>query len=132
MRVPIDQIAIERRVRKDMGDLTLLMASMRKHGQLNPVILTRDNELVAGHRRLESAKRLGWAAVEAVRLEQLSDIEKIELELDENLHRKGLLQEEIQDGLDRIERLKHPTALDRIGRFFRRLWARWFKRGSRR
>lgn len=131
MRIPIDDIVIKKRVRKDMGDLTLLVASMRQHGQLNPIIVTRDNELIAGHRRLESAGRLGWSSVEVVRLENLGDIEKIEMELDENIHRKDLLQDEIQDGLDRIEKLKHPTIFDRIGRFFQRLWARLFRRGKR-
>jgi len=129
MRIPIDDIVIKERVRQDMGALELLMASMRKHGQLNPVILTRDNKLVAGHRRLESARKLGWPTVEVVRLEDLSELETIEMELDENIHRKELLPEEIQDGLDRIEKLKNPTLFARVGKFFQRLWARLFRRG---
>ena len=132
MRILIDDIVVKKRVRKEMGDLAPLMASMRKHGQMNPVVLTGENELIAGHRRLQAARELGWSAVDAVRIEKLGAIEKIEMELDENIHRKELLQEEIQEGLDRLERLRNPTLLDRIGRFFQRLWMRLFRRGRRR
>ena len=128
MQIAIDDIVVKKRVRHDMGDLTLLMASLRKHGQLNPIIVTEENELVAGHRRLQSAKELGWTTVEVVHLRNLDDIEKIQLELDENIQRKELLPDEIQEGRDRIERLRNPTRLRRILMFFQRLWKRLFRR----
>ena len=128
MQIAIDEIVVKKRVRHDMGDLTLLMASLRKHGQLNPIIVTEENELVAGHRRLQSAQELGWTTVEVVHLRNLDDIEKIQLELDENIQRKELLPDEIQEGRDRIERLRNPTRLRRILMFFQRLWKRLFRR----
>lgn len=128
MQIAIDDIVVQKRVRHDMGDLTLLMASLRKHGQLNPIIVTEDNELIAGHRRLQSAKELGWTTVEAVHLRNLDDIEKIQMELDENIQRKELLPDEIQDGRDRIDRLRNPSTWRRILLFFKRLWQRLLRR----
>ena len=60
MKVPLDAIVIRERVREEIGSLDSLMTSLDKHGQLNPVTITRDNELVAGHRRLLAAQELGW------------------------------------------------------------------------
>lgn len=131
MKLSIDDIVVKKRVRHDMGDLTLLMASLRKHGQLNPIIVTGNNELIAGHRRLQSAKELGWSTVEVVRLDNLDNVERIQLELDENIQRKELLPDEIQEGYDRIQRLKHPTPLDRIRKFFKRIWEWLFARRPR-
>lgn len=43
-----------------------LVESIRVHGLLQPVVVTEDNLLVAGHRRLEAAKKLGWEEVPCV------------------------------------------------------------------
>lgn len=131
MQLPVSAIRIEKRVRNDLGELGPLMESMRKHGQLNPVVITADDELIAGHRRLESARRLGWACVEAVRLDQLGPVEKLELEMDENILRKDLTPEEIREGNERLEKLRNPSLFTRIGAFFRRMWKKLFGRRTR-
>ncbi|MFC8797103.1 ParB/RepB/Spo0J family partition protein [Promicromonospora sp. NPDC057138] len=48
------------RHRKDVGDLEPLMASIAKHGLLQPITLTPELVLVCGWRRLEAMRRLGW------------------------------------------------------------------------
>ena len=126
MQVSIEDIIVKDRLRRDLGDLTLLMESMRKHGQLNPVVITEDNRLVAGHRRLESARRLGWTTVKTLRLDGIDEVAQIELELDENIHRTQLMPEEIREGYDRISKLLNPSLGRRVGMFFKRLWARIF------
>jgi ParB family transcriptional regulator, chromosome partitioning protein len=59
-RMPIGTIRVGERVRKDMGDLASLAASMGQHGLLHPVVIKSDRTLVAGHRRLEAARLLEW------------------------------------------------------------------------
>jgi ParB family chromosome partitioning protein len=104
------------------------MKSMQSYGLLNPIILNRQNELIAGHRRLESAKMLGWRTIQAIVLDKESELEKLELELEENLHRRNLSADELSDGYSRLEKLKNPGFFARlweaIKRFFRRLFRR--------
>jgi len=56
--------------REELGDLEDLKASMTARGQLQPIIVRRDHEgnwiLVAGRRRLEAAKQLGWKWIEGI------------------------------------------------------------------
>jgi ParB-like chromosome segregation protein Spo0J len=43
-----------------------LMGSMARHGMPVPIVITEDNEVGDGHRRLACAKKLGWQTVPAV------------------------------------------------------------------
>lgn len=128
MQIRVEDVIVKKRVRRDLGDLRPLMKSMRSFGLLNPIILNRQNELIAGHRRLESAKMLGWRTIQAIILDKESEIEKLELELEENLHRRNLSADELSDGYARLEKLKNPGFFTRlweaVKRFFRRLFHR--------
>ncbi len=131
MKIPVNSIIIRDRVRKDIGDITSLMKSMKDHGQLNPIALTRDNELIAGHRRLLAAQRLSWQYIDAHIVERDSAAEKLELELEENVHRKDFSPEELLDGFRRLEKLRQPPLSGRIGRFLRNLFRKLFRRKQR-
>lgn len=128
MLLRTDHIIVRRRVRRDLGDLSPLMESMRLHGLIHPILVNRNNELIAGERRLESAKRLGWKSVEVSVVNKSDELERLEVELDENLQRKGLNPDEVSDAFNRIDRLRNPRLLQRIWRaiiaFFRRLFGR--------
>jgi ParB family chromosome partitioning protein len=130
MKVLIQDIIINDRVRTDIGDLKPLMESLRDHGQLNPVTLSRENELIAGHRRTLAARELGWKYIEASIVDKSTEADKLQLELEENVHRKDFSPEELLAGYRRLDRLLHPPLATRIGRaiggFFRRLfpWGR--------
>lgn len=82
-----------------------LAASMSKR-QINPItvedagIRESDGEqqyfLIAGERRLIAAKQLNWQEIEAQLVTDLDDLEREEIELDENLQRENLSwQEEV-------------------------------------
>ncbi|WP_454852203.1 hypothetical protein [Promicromonospora soli] len=60
LEVALDAITVGVRHRKDVGDLEPLMASIAKHGLLQPITLTPELVLVCGWRRLEAMRRLGW------------------------------------------------------------------------
>src|SRR3546814_2403934 len=49
--------------------------SIARFGFTNPVLIDRENGIVAGHGRVEAAKLLGLAAVPTIRLEALSEAE---------------------------------------------------------
>jgi DNA modification methylase len=103
--VPIREIKVTRRFRKDLGDIQALAESIKEVGLIHPVVINSRNELVAGYRRLEAAKLLGWERIPAVRM----DIDPIQGVYHENLFRKDLTVRErlaIADALEPVEREK--------------------------
>jgi DNA modification methylase len=106
-RVRLDDIKVsEDRQRKDMGDLEELALSILKNGLLNPIILTRDNQLIAGERRLKAHQLNGAVTIEALYRDELDPLDLEELELEENIRRKQLTWQEEQKAIARIHKLK--------------------------
>ena len=120
MRIKIKSIIVRRRVRRDLAEIDSLVESMRNFGQLSPIVINRDNELIAGERRLTAARRLGWSMIEAVVMDREEDADMLELELEENMQRANLTSDEIYDGYRRLDKLKHPNLFRRIINFFKR------------
>ena len=122
MLVNISEIKVRKRVRKDLGDLDALKESLRRYGLLNPITIDNKNRLIAGERRLEAAKLLGWTNINAVVVNNISAITKLELELEENNQRKDFTDAELLEGYKRLERLRNPSIfrkiLNAIVRFF--------------
>lgn len=52
-----------------------IAASIKAFGFNNPVLVDKDNGIVAGHGRVEAAQQLGLATVPTIRLEHLPDAE---------------------------------------------------------
>ena len=53
-----------------------IAASIRNFGFNNPVLVDAENRIIAGHGRVEAAKRLGLTSVPTIRLDHLSDAER--------------------------------------------------------
>ncbi len=135
VQIGVGDVIIRKRIRKNLGDLTLLMDSLRRHGMLNPIVITRDRELVAGHRRLESARRLGWQRVTASIIDTTQETALLEVEIDENTQRKNLSTDELADAYVRLDRLKNPGIFKRawnaILRLLRKIFGRKKPQGKR-
>ena len=71
------------------------VASVRTHGVIQPLLVTPDAEdatlyhLVAGERRLQAARKVGLSTVPAI-VRVLTEQERLECQLLENLHRQDL------------------------------------------
>lgn len=87
--------------RVDFSDAELdeLADSIRQHGVLQPLLVVRrplmpgepeQFELVAGERRLRAARRAGLATVPCIIHDDLTERERLEIALVENLQRKDL------------------------------------------
>jgi len=73
-------------------DLEDLINSIRKHGIIQPLIVSKSNgkyQLIAGERRLRAAKILGLEKVPAI-TRDVKEHEKLEIALIENIQRKDL------------------------------------------
>ena len=88
----ISEIKISRRYRKDLGDIAALAQNIQEIGLLHPIVVTPAGELIAGRRRLEAVKSLGWdeAPVNVVDLDQI-----VMGEFAENTVRKDFLPSEL-------------------------------------
>ncbi len=128
MQLRVDEIKAKKRIRKDLGDLTQLMESINTHGLMNPIVVNEKKDLIAGERRLESVKRLGWMTVEVHVVHIDNDAAKIQMEIDENLYRRALSTSELAEGFSRIDRLRNPNLFHRIIRRIKSAFLRLFRR----
>ncbi len=123
MLVNIADIKVKHRVRKDLGDIEALKDSLRRYGLLNPITLNSKYELIAGGRRLEAAKSIGWTSINAIILDNMNPAAELELELEENNQRKEFSSEELLAGYRRLEKLKHPNLLRKLWLIIVRLFS---------
>lgn len=112
--VPIEDIQIQSRIRKDLGDIPGLANSIKENGLIEPIVLTHDFsnddhgivfiKLVAGERRLTAMKSLGFQELtHAVHYIWRSELESDDpkkrllfsaIEMEENVRRKDLSWQE--------------------------------------
>ena len=126
MKIDIERIKVDEatRIRQDIGDLASLEASIQQVGQINPVLVDENDNLVAGFRRLSACKKLGWKQIEVRIVEMGGDeLKMLEAEVAENFYRKEFTPEEILSTERRrreIEEARRPKGL------FERFW-NWLK-----
>jgi ParB family chromosome partitioning protein len=105
--VAIDQVRVSpRNPRHAVEGLDELAASLQEYGLLQPVVVRRVNgvyELIAGHRRLAAARRLGWQQIAAVVRDETDDQAYL-LTLTENLQRDDLTPKEEAAALEVLVR----------------------------
>ena len=85
MLVQVKDVIVKKRIRKELQDIQALKESMSRYGLMNPITINSNNELIAGHRRLEAAKELGWNSISAVVIDPKNEILELEMELEENI-----------------------------------------------
>lgn len=92
--VDIARIVKRPQIRKKLGDLTEMAASIKHKGVLQPIILHAEVDgtfrLIAGERRLESAKLAGLTKIPAVIKRNLSELEIRGIQVAENNDREDI------------------------------------------
>lgn len=120
--IPIDKLRADpTNVRRDVGDVTDLAASIRSVGLLNKLVVTRADDgcfdVVAGHRRLEACRLAGLAELECDVRDDLDDAGRVEAQLVENLRRADLAALEEAAGYRRLVELglSQRDIADKVG-----------------
>ena len=127
----VDQVAIgaiqpnprQPRNRFDPQELEELALSIKEHGILQPLLVTKDPDsdqftLVAGERRLIAARTAGLQTVPAIILE-VTEQQRIELALIENLQRSDLGPLEAAEAYRQLAdefQLSHDQISQRVGK----------------
>ena len=107
--IPIDSIIISSRIRKSLGNLQSLADNIREIGLLSPIVVNEEYQLLAGERRLEACKLLGWTEVDVSIISTVDAEAEIAVEISENNMRKDFTREELINAgisLERIEKIK--------------------------
>jgi ParB family chromosome partitioning protein len=114
MQVPIKDIIVKKRIRREMGDIEALSESLKRYGQISPIVISNKNVLIAGGRRLEAAKQLGWRTINAVISDSTTELARLELEIEENIQRRDFNMEEVSEATKKLYHLQNPGILRRI------------------
>lgn len=109
--LPIDSITIEResRQRRTLRGVKELAASIAEVGLINPPVVTRDHILVAGERRAEACRSLGWTSLPVQFAEDLDHRTLQLIELEENVKRIDLTWQEQNDAIARFHTMQAET-----------------------
>lgn len=110
-RWPIDRIQVVDEVRRDLGDLAGLQASIEHIGLLHPIVVTLDGRLIAGLRRLAACLALGHTEIAVTVVDNLDDaLTALQASRDENAQRKALSPEEAVRLAQRLAPLEREAA----------------------
>jgi ParB family chromosome partitioning protein len=103
------------------AEMATLVASIREHGVLQPILVTETfdgYQLIAGERRVRAAQAAGLERIPAI-VRELDDRSRLELALVENLQREDLDPIEAAHGFRRLIDdfgLTHEDIAERVGR----------------
>ena len=110
----IADIRVGDRARHEPGEIASLVRSIEQVGLLHPVVVTRNNELVSGFRRIEAYKQLGRDEIPHTVAENLDDALKLlKAERDENTERKQLTRSEAVALAKKLRPLERTEAEER-------------------
>jgi DNA modification methylase/ParB-like chromosome segregation protein Spo0J len=113
------KIIVTDRYRIKFENIEELAASIAKHGLINPIVVDENYNLIAGERRLRACMLIKLPEVLIRKIADLSEIEKREIELEENLQRKDFTwQEEVvaKQKLHELKQKLHGVAVANDGK----------------
>ncbi|SRR6266404_801877 len=90
--IAVGDIIVNRpeRQRRALTNLDVLADSISRLGLIHPIVVTRNLELVAGERRIEAVRSLGWSHIICQYLDELDPSVARAIELEENIKREKL------------------------------------------
>lgn len=114
-QIALTDVIVVDRHRSDLGDLTQLAESIRENGLLHPIVVTPSNRLVAGQRRLEACRLLGFEEIPVTVATNLTSAASLlRAERDENTCRKEMTPLERKSLTDALLELERPAAEERM------------------
>ncbi len=108
--LPLVSIKIRDRMRKDIGDLSGLMDSIKRHGLIHPIVIDHENFLIGGERRFRAHEALKLETIRCIYRDQAPIDVQSELEFEENFWRKSMSWQEEALGILNIYRKKKSAS----------------------
>ena len=111
--VKITDIKIGNRFRKDLGDIDSLAESIKELGLIEPIVISENNELICGERRIPAAiEKIESSEVPVVIADPKTELRRPDAEATENTVRKNFTIEEISmidESIGREKRMKQES-----------------------
>lgn len=114
MQIQIHEIRIPKRIRDQRVALDDLVESLSEFGLLQPIIVDTENQLIAGFRRLQAAKALGWQSIDAHIIEIKSKRDRLLIEIEENSVRRNFDSTEIVRARRLVRRYEKENFVSRV------------------
>jgi len=109
--ISLSSIVVDRanRQRRELRKVDELAQSIALVGLINPPVVTRDFVLIAGERRLEACRSLGWTDLPVQFVDELDPAHLHLLELEENAKRLDLTWQEHNDAVAAYHKLRQAA-----------------------
>ncbi len=114
MQIRLEDIKIPPRIRNRNVDVDDLVNSFNLLGQLQPIILNHNYDLIAGYRRYKAAKRLGWETIEAKIIDVADKHKRLLIEIHENQDRMNFSADELEKAKKLMKRYNNKNLLVRL------------------
>lgn len=125
INIDINSISVKSTMRTDLGDLTTLEHSIRNIGLLSPIIIDKNNTLIAGTRRLQACKNAGMQRISAFKLDvDHKCMQALDIQSDENLCRLEISTEDLERLIkSKVMTVRQPKPVGKVLNWFRKLFA---------
>lgn len=100
--ISISEIVVNNKYLRLNDDVDTLKQSITAVGLIHPLVVNKQNELIAGGRRYTAVSQLGWSKVPVVVVES-STLEQELISIEENMIRQKLTAVEFEAGLRRAK-----------------------------
>jgi len=96
----------ETKLRRKDGDISELKKSIQECGLINPITINQNHELLAGRRRFQAIKELGWKETDVRVINSENELFDFKISLEENIKRKDLTDVELATAIKEYDKLK--------------------------
>lgn len=112
--VLVDSITVVRdeRQRRELNGIEELAQSISRTGLIHPPVITKDNILIAGERRLTAVKSLGWTSIPVQYAEDLDPLQLQLIELEENTRRVDIDWQDNCRAVEKYHKLRQQIEKD--------------------
>jgi len=107
--VSLEKIRVGRRIRSRIEEERVkeLAATYKRHGIIQPIEIDEENKIIVGERRYIAAKLAGLKTIPCIIRRGLSEEDKLERELIENIHHEPLTDFEKAEAIFRLMELRN-------------------------
>lgn len=106
MKIKLKDIIVGERYRKEFNNLDTLADSIKQFGLIEPIVIDENNKLIAGERRYKAHCILKLDEIEVKYMNDLTEPQKKEIEIEENIRREQFTWQEEVDAKAQLHRLK--------------------------
>lgn len=118
MKLFINEIIVDDRIRKNPTHIKELIDDIQENGQIQPITVRIDDNgsyrLVAGFRRLTAMKVLGEQKIEAYVISEADEEKLLKMEISENEVRESFTRTERMEYIKRLEEIEKKKAKERM------------------